>query len=200
MRLFSEINARTSFRNSVIVYALSSAIVIWFMSLFLDSSEKTYINVLGIGGFVTQILGLIIAYFQIASVKEVADQTKTQVIDSIALNNTVLMISDLSRKAAIVDEIQGYLRDNKIEICILRMKDLKIILSSLKNQERYHRLFIKKNFNEIFATFNIDLDNFQRHFLNEKHKIDKGQILTNLEQLSTLLLAVEIKLKSPDHE
>jgi hypothetical protein len=142
------------------------------------------------------VLGITIAYLQILSIKEISKQTHSKVIESIRLNNNILMLSDLARKAAMVDEIQAFLRDDKIEPCILRMKDLKVILNALKNQEYYSALFSKKEFRTVFEDFNIDLDNFQKHHLNNINRLDKNKIITNLEKLSTLLLSLEIKLKT----
>lgn len=96
-----------------------------------------------------------------------------------------------------VDEIQSFIRAEKIELCIVRMKDLKIILSSLKNQEYYQSIVSKRDFKNVFANFNINLDNLQRHSLNPKIRLDKEKIIINLDALSTLLLSVEIKLKNP---
>lgn len=110
------------------------------------------------------------------------------------------MLADLSRKVAIIDEIQGFLKSDRIDMCILRMKDLKIVLNSLRNQEVYYNLFSKQEFKTAFEDFNIDLDNFQKSTLNEKFKLNKGKILINLEALSTMLLTAETKLKSYDYD
>ena len=165
------------------------------MIWLLPAKDRTMINVIGIIGFMLSILGLIIAYIQILSVKQITQITQQKVEDGIQLNNDILMISDLSRKAAIVDEIQGYLKDDKIDMCILRMKDLKLILNSLRYQSQYSQLFSKKQFSNAFQSFNIDLNNFQTAHLN--NRIDKEIVLRNLEELSTLLLSVEVKLKTP---
>lgn len=158
--------------------------------------QRNTINVIGVIGFVLSIVGLVVAIIQVESVKKVGKQTQKEVSDSLSLYSNILMISDLATKVSMVNEIQGYLKDNKIEMCIMRMKDLKIILNSLKNQDQYHALFTKKSFNEVFSTFNIDLDNIQQHLLNERKKLDKSAIVTNMEALSTLLLSVEVKLKT----
>lgn len=177
--------------------SIGIAIILFFIFYFiLPSTERTFINIITIIGLLISVLGITIAYFQILSIKAISQKTQFEVTNSIRLNNNLLMLSDLSRKAAMVDEIQAFLREDKIELCILRMKDLKIILNSLKNQEYYSALFTKKEFKTVFEDFNIDLDNFQRHHLNIKNKLDKGKIITNLESLSTLMLSLEIKLKN----
>jgi hypothetical protein len=189
-----------TYRNKVSTIILISIILFIILYFVLDKSDRKIINIISIAGFILSGIGIAIAYIQILSIKQIAKQTRTEVINNTRLNNNLLMLSDLSRKAAMVDEIQGYLRDNKIELCILRMKDLKIILNALKNQEYYSSLFSKKEFRIVFEDFNIDLDNFQRNQLNQKYKLDKDKIITNLEALSTLLLSLEIKLKTLDHD
>lgn len=189
-----------TYQHKVVTSVLTLSIIGYLLYWFLPNDEKTYINIVSIIGFIFSILGLLIAFFQIASVKQIAEDTHEEVTKHIILNNKLLMISDLSSKAAMVNEIQSYLRDNKIEICILRMKDLKISLNSIKNQEQYSTLFAKKKFNDVFLTFNIDLNNIHDLYLNEKYKIDKPLIIKNLEELSTLLLSVEVKLKSPNYD
>jgi hypothetical protein len=137
--------------------------------LILPVKDRTLLNVLAIIGFLLSVLGIIIAYIQILSIKDITKQTQLEVLASIRFNNNLLMVSDLSRKAAMVDEIQGFIKDDKIELCILRMKEF------------YNSLFSKKEFKSIFEDFNIDLDNFQQHHLSTKNKLDKGKIITNLE-------------------
>ncbi len=172
------------------------AVILFIIFFFiLPQNQRSFINILSIIGFLLSVLGITIAYFQILSIKAITKQTQIEVIHNIRLNNNILMLSDLSRKAAMVNEIQGFLREGKIEICIIRMQDLKIILNSLKNQEYYSTLFSKKDFKTVFEDFNIDLDNFQKHFINQS-QLDKSKIITNLEKLSTLLLGLEIKLKN----
>jgi len=168
--------------------------------LILPDKDRSFINILSIIGFLLSILGVLIAYFQILSIKEITIETQKQINENIRLNNNFLMLSDLSRKAAMVDEIQGYLKDGKIEMCILRMKDLKIILNSLRNQDYYNSLVSKKEFRDVFQNFNIDLDNFHKHQINNKNKINKEIIIRNLEGLSTLFLGVEAKLKTQNND
>lgn len=94
-----------------------------------------------------------------------------------------------------IAEIQGFIRNNKIEMCVLRMKDLKLLLSDLNTYKQFSSHVNKKEFSLSYADFHIDLENFHKSLINEKNKIDKERINSNLEKLSTLLLDVEFKLK-----
>jgi hypothetical protein len=199
MRLIPRNSFLDSARNLFIMWAILSVAITVLMYLPLESENKTYLNFLAVGGFVAQILGLLITYIQINSVKEITKATEQQVKDSIELNNGILMISDLSKKIEMVNEIQGYLNDDKIELCILRMKDLKIILNSLKNQDQYKGFFLKRNFNDVFSKFIVDLDNLHAH-RTKRQKFDKLIVIKNLEEISTLLSSVELKLKSPSYD
>lgn len=187
---------RKKIRSAIFLAILACVILMACLS----RRERSLINILSIIGVVLSVLGIWIAYFQILSIKAITLATQKEVKESISQNNKIHMLADLSRKVAIIDEIQGFLKSDRIDMCILRMKDLKIVLNSLRNQEVYYNLFSKQEFKTAFEDFNIDLDNFQKSTLNEKFKLNKGKILINLEALSTMLLTAETKLKSYDYD
>lgn len=189
-----------NYRQRTIFIVVFSFFIFIILVLCLGETQRSFINILSLFGTTLSLMGIVIAYFQILSVKQIALDTSTKVNENIILNNRIIMLSDLSRKAAMVDEIQGYLRDDKIEMCILRMKDLKVILNNLRNQEQYNILVSKKEFKNVFENFNIDLNNFQSFQLNPKLKIDKSIISRNLEELSTIFLSVEVKLKITNYD
>ena len=167
---------RKKIRSAIFLAILACVILMACLS----RRERSLINILSIIGVVLSVLGIWIAYFQILSIKAITLATQKEVKESISQNNKIHMLADLSRKVAIIDEIQGFLKSDRIDMCILRMKDLKIVLNSLRNQEVYYNLFSKQEFKTAFEDFNIDLDNFQKSTLNEKFKLNKGKILINL--------------------
>ena len=187
---------RKKIRSAIFLAILACVILMACLS----RRERSLINILSIIGVVLSVLGIWIAYFQILSIKAITLATQKEVKESISQNNKIHMLADLSRKVAIIDEIQGFLKSDRIDMCILRMKDLKIVLNSHRNLEVYYNLFSKLEFKTAFEDFNIDLDNFQKSTLNEKFKLNKGKILINLEALSTMLLTAETKLKSYDYD
>lgn len=166
----------------------------------LTAEERTVLNVLGILGFTLSFIGVVIAYFQILSIKNITIETQNKVNASLALNSKILMISDLSRKVAMVDEIQGYLRADKIELCLLRMKDLKSLLNSLSNQKQYSSLVSQREFNNIRNRFMVDLINLQNQSFEKGNELDRAKIHENLEGLSTAFSNVEIALKTSNHD
>lgn len=178
----------------------------------LPEKDRTLLNNLGVIGFLLSILGIAIAYFQIMSVKEITKLTRAQVKETeerleekfketqerlhenMLTHNNLHMISDLSGKGAMINEIQGYLRVKNIEMCVIRMKDLKVVLISLKSQSRYTNLVKKADFITAFDNFHINLDNLQKnHF--RPGKIDLGKINKDFEDLSGIFLGVEHNLK-----
>ena len=192
--IFGSINV--THKTKVFISILISVILFLVLYFNLSSEDRNFLNVLGIVGFLLSVLGIVISYIQILSIKDITENTRIAVENNIKLNNNLLMISDLSRKAAMIDEIQSFIKDDKIELCILRMKDLKVILNAVKNQEAYVTIVSKREFRTVFEDFNIDLDNFQQHHLNNKNKLDKGKIISNLDSLSSLLLGLEVKIKN----
>jgi hypothetical protein len=166
----------------------------------LSPIDRTLINTIGLIGFILSVLGILLSYLQILSIKDIALNTRQAVDENTILTQNILMISDLATKVKIVDEIQTYLRDGKIELCLLRMKDLKVSLNTIKNLSHYSALTNKKEFNAIFGIFNSDLALFQSYIVNDKRKVNKEAILGNLEILSTVLQSVEVKLKNQRHD
>jgi len=189
-----------SYRNKIVFATAILIIVLLSLIFFLGSADRTFINIIGIAGFLLSILGILIAYVQVISIKDISLETQKKVVENIKFYNDILMLSDLARKAAMADEIQGYLKDDKIEMCILRMKDLKVILGNIKNQEFYSTLVSKREFKTVFDNFHHDLDNFQSHNLSIRNKLNKELIIKHLEDMSTMFLNVEVKLKNQNND
>lgn len=197
-----------SHRYKILFFALGCAVCYCILFYYIPVRDRTLINLIGVVGFLLSILGIAIAYVQILSIKDISNLTQATVKETeekvketherlketFANSAKVLMVSDLSRKAAMINEIQGYLTEKKIEMSILRMKDLKAILISLKNQPKYSGLFKKEEFTSALDNFHINLDNLQKHHFN-KTKIDLYKINKDMEVLSTLFLSVEHNLK-----
>lgn len=184
--------------NRIKIWLISIVTFLVVLSIcvyFLPTKERTFINYLSIIGLILSILGIVISYIQILSIKDLAIAIKKEVTDSLNRNKAVLLISDISKKVSMISEIQSFIRNNKVEMCVLRMKDLKLLLSDLNTYKEFSNLVNKKEFNNSYSDFHIDLENFHKSLLNEKNKIDKEKINANLEKLSTLLLDVEFKLK-----
>ena len=197
-----------------VVFAIVISIVCYCVIFYyLPNSERTLINLIGVIGFLLSILGIIIAYFQIMSVKEISKYTQEQVQqtqerleqkirethekikENITIHSNLHMISDLSAKGAMINEIQGYLREDNIKMSAIRMKDLKVVLIDLQSQPRYSALTKKEDFKSAVGNFHVNLDNLQKqHFRNGK--IDLGKINKDLEDLSSIFLSVEHKLKT----
>lgn len=95
-----------------------------------------------------------------------------------------------------IQEIQGYLRDDKFDLCRLRMKDLKGILANIGNQQYYSSLVPKKEFKSVLENFHLDYRNLLTHNPNEGTRIDKILVIEHLEALSLLFLNVENQLKN----
>jgi hypothetical protein len=164
-------------------------VICYFILLYyIPTKDRTLINLISVFGFLLSILGIVIAYVQILSIKDISNLTQAiaketeervreaheRVKESFANSAKIILVSDLSRNAAMINEIQGYLIDKKIEMSILRMKDLKIILISLRNQPKYSGLFRRAEFTSAFDNFHINLDNLQKHHFNNTKVENSG--------------------------
>lgn len=197
-----------SHRYKILFSTLGCVVCYCILLYYIPTKDRTLINLISVVGFLLSILGIAIAYVQILSIKDISNLTQAtvketeervkdtneRIKESFANSAKVILVSDLSRKAAMINEIQGYLIDKKIEMSILRMKDLKAILISLRNQPKYSGLFKREEFTSAFDNFHINLDNLQKHHFNNT-KIDLYKINKDMEVLSTLFLNVEHNIK-----
>ena len=182
-------------RNKFWFIFLAAISLFTWLTIALPERERSFINYLGIIGFVMSILGLLIAYIQIMSLKEMTKTIQQEVQLNLQRQKSVHLISDISGKVVIIGEIQSFIRQDKMELCILRMNDLKRLLIDLKHNNEFTKV-ARKDFNEAIENHNIDLTNMNRFLLNNKNKLNREDISKNLEVLSEILIGVETKLKT----
>ncbi len=160
-----------------------------------EKNERVLINYISFSGTYSSIYGIIVAYFQILSVKETAEITKQKVEDA---NNRVmklLSISDISKAIKIVQEVQNYLLSNKDESSIIRLKDLKSILIQLKYNSEVNELTKSDNFIDSLNTISIHMENLNHNLIGTKTGLNKAKIISDLEKIENQLNELEGQLK-----
>lgn len=187
-------------------YRLISIILILLISILcigicvnLDHNLKNIVNYTTIIGTSLSLIGIIIAYLQILSIKNSYELVSTNVNIAIQRLNQVNRISDLSRSVKLTEEIQNYIKNNNYMLALLRMRDVKYILISIKHYEELISLNYSEKYQATFNRFVVDLNNLNSHIEGTK-KIDIKKINNNLEEISTQLSHIENHLKNKKHE
>lgn len=182
-------------RNSL--FTLIGGIIITILIINqLNNTEKTLPNYATIIGTVCSLIGFIIAYINIVSLKESTELTALKIEETLKKVNQLNSVSELSKAIKTNQEIQNYIRNDKVELAHLRTLDLKYMLLNFNNNQQLKELIQHKNYQELVVEFGIDLNSINDYLLTPKRKVDFSKIIKNLEELSTFLTQFETKLKS----
>ncbi|WP_133054009.1 hypothetical protein, partial [Niastella yeongjuensis] len=144
----------------------------------LDKEERTVPNGFTIFGTFFSIFGLMIAFIQIKSLRESSEETKIAIDNSITRINQVLSVSDLSKSTKLIHEIQGFLQNNKLEMALIRMKDLKAVLIQVKYNEDLLEYTHDSRYNQNITGLGADISNLH----DEISGIKKGINLSMLNK------------------
>ena len=108
--------------------------------VFFDQKDQNMINGITVLGTYLSLLGIVISYFQIKSVKDINEKTKTAIEISLQRLNQLVVVADLSKAIKIIEEIQQFIQQKNYAIVLIRMKDLKSILIQAKHNEEANKL------------------------------------------------------------
>jgi hypothetical protein len=187
-------NLSNSQRKTILVFVLGT-IAVLVLFYFLDSKDKTLVNFFTLFGTFASLFGLWLAYMQILSLKISNDATKIAVNKSLNRINQVLSVSELSKANKIIQEIQSSNINNKHELSLLRMKDLKHILIQIKFNTELNIYTETNTYNTNITDLSIDISNLNDFILGTKKGVNFSKLNSNLEKLSTTLSEFENKLK-----
>ena len=185
---------------SIVLLLICIAISVVLLLILHWSNKLDLVNGIGIVGSIASLTGIIIAYIQIVSVKKITEST------NLAINKTLnellksFSISDLSRAIKLVQEVQNFIRLEKIESALLRMQDLKSILIQIRHVEVLNDKYENEEYREIMTNLNIDISNINMILIKQKNGINNVKLCENLELVSTFFSELESKLKYSTHE
>lgn len=180
-------------KSLTVTLVILGFIMIGISILLIPENEKTFNKIVDIIGTYASVFGLLIAILQIYSIKNLSVETKNAADKAITKLNEMFAISDLSRANVLIDEIQIYLRNKNFDASVMRLKDLKIILSKA-NHIKAIQILIDDNYKGIIVDYEIDLNNILYMLNGEKQDLDIGKMVTNLEKLKNKFLDFENKL------
>lgn len=165
--------------------------------VFFDQKDQNMINGITVLGTYLSLLGIVISYFQIKSVKDINEKTKTAIEKSLQRLNQLVVVADLSKAIKIIEEIQQFIQQKNYAIVLIRMKDLKSILIQAKHNEEANKLIEYESFCINLNELIVDIKNMHEFTTGyKKTNLNFSKIANHLEDLSTTLTAFEHKLKN----
>lgn len=185
----------SKYRFWAILLFVLGTVVIYCLFINLSDHEITVANAFTLFGTYFSLYGLVVAYLQIQSIKGISTETKDAVDASAKKVNQIISVSELSKSNKVVQEIQIYLQDNKFELALVRMKDLKAILIQIQYNEHLADYVNDKLYNVNITDLATDMNNLYDHMTGGKKGINFSKLNQNMENLSTTLSQFENQLK-----
>ena len=189
----------SKYKNWVILIFIIGTLIISVVFFLISDSEQTVVNAFTLFGTFFSLFGLVIAYIQIHSINKTSKYTKFAVEKSLLRINQVLSVSELSKANKVIQEIQYYLIQQKHEIALLRMKDLKSILIQVKYNNDLTEYANDRVYNRNITDIGSDISNLNDLIIGVKKELNFSRLNQNLENLATILTEFENKLKYKEH-
>ncbi|MCD8413700.1 hypothetical protein [Tenacibaculum finnmarkense] len=161
----------------------------------LNETDKNTVNFISIFGTFLSFFGIVFAFLQLESIKEINTNTHKEVKASISRINDILSISELSKGVKIIQEIQTSIQNKKYELSLIRMKDLKYILIQTKHNSKLIEYTKKEEYENSIINLSIDINNVSDSILKPNKTVNYSKVNSNLEGLSTKISELENKLK-----
>ncbi len=182
--------------TKILLIILTLIIIIIFFCL--PNKEKTVVNGFTVFGTYFSLLGLLIAYIQIRSIKKTSEATKTAVNESLLEMSRVLSVSDITKSVRTIREIQSFFPQHKYEIALMRMKDLKSLVIQFKYNEELTENTQKNNYKQRIRNLGLDINNLHELICKniEPESVNIPKINQNLENFATTLTEFENILKT----
>lgn len=165
----------------------------------LPNEEQTVVNYVSIFGTYLTLCGLIVTFVQIWHTKRVSKETQKSVNATQERIKYILSVADFSKAIKTVQEIQGYISEDKIESAILRLSEIKEILIYVKQSPEFNAFANANKCQELIFQTGINLQKL-RDYMQIKKDFNKSYFGEELEHLSTLFINIETSLKKKAYD
>jgi len=178
----------------LIIGALGALIVL----LLIPPEQRDLLDYITVIGTFASVFGLIIAYLQILSLKDTSKTIQDAVKNSNHRLNTLLSVSELAKSKKLIEEIQIMIQHDNYGGALIRMKDLKELLIQNKYNSDLQATTKGKEYRKIILDTGIDINTLNDFVLKVKEKINKVEIIRNLETTRTKIIEFENELKNTE--
>lgn len=157
-------------------------------------------NHLSIIGSIASLFGLWLAYKQIQTIKDITSKTNEAVQSKLKYLNGFLTMADMTRIISSTKEILGYLSSSKMELALLRMRDLRTELVQLRqNKQILGSNDVLLSLNKCVSTLGIDIGNINDSIMKNR-SISLETVTSNMDYLLAVLSEIEGKLKYKEYD
>lgn len=184
-------------RKSIVVI-ITGIIVSVILIGVLKRDERTTPNIISIIGTLASLVGLGITYVQVKEIKSISEANKLAINETKKEINFVLSLSESVLISNRIRETQGYLRDNKLDLALLRMQDLKNHLVHFKGIKKINKIISYEMFISLISDITIDISSLSDSLsiIIENKNVDFQRININLENMLGIILEFEQQAKN----
>lgn len=182
-------------RDIILILVLFIATLFFVHIFYIDKISDTFFKEISLAGTLASSIGLILVLIQISKLKTVAEgselaskQTKDQLL-------SFLSAIDIGKATKIIHETKIYNRNNKYELSIVRMQELKEILILIKNHPRYKDFIDIKYYNKLISNTSIDINSMEKSNINHSDNTDPVFLNKNLDIILTSLNDLQSKVR-----
>ncbi len=190
-----EYTAKMSHKIITTVIILIFIILSLITFFTIDKFQNKYINLITIIGTLASLIGLIIVYIQVNTLK---NQSKvTQEIAEKTRNSLLFFINalDIAKIIRLPQEIQGHNRSGKFELSIMGMHDLKYSLKQILNNPHIKLLVNEARYSKHITDLSVDINNIEKQLSKSSGSLSIEKLNGNLEAILNDLQDIDTKLK-----
>ena len=183
-------SSRTATTVLVVALLVTTALTAWLTDFEAEGAAAKF---MGIVGSNASILGILYSLYQLshlraetALIKQASEETKSKIL-------TLQHYGEISAGISLIPEIQNYLRSRKFELAIVKIQELKRILTeAIGNASDTTAAGTLK---EEIQSLNLLISSFEKEIEEKRKSIQICQVNSDLERIRDLLLDLSAALK-----
>lgn len=174
---------------------------LFFMGISQNNTISKWASIIGTEA---TIIGLALTLVQLKAVKDTAEATNVEVANAVRRSQDrirdVLSVSDFTSTLRIIDIIDSYIKDNKFELAVSKLKEVQKTLIIVRSTDDFVKNIDKKvDLSDIINSLNLDINNLFENIDTPKN-IQKSEIWPRLRIISDIIISIESYLKNKSYE
>jgi tRNA U34 5-carboxymethylaminomethyl modifying GTPase MnmE/TrmE len=176
---------------TVIIFLILIGALLFFYKRLDDSIFQLFSLI----GTIASLFALVIVWIQSAAIKTAADASKEAAFQTKDKIVSFLSSIDITKMIKTVHEIQSYNRQNKFEISIMRMQELREALQRIKNNYKYKSDIEISSYNDLISMLSVDISSIEKFMLQKNTELDVLLINSNLDGILTEISELNAKIR-----
>lgn len=178
----------------IVLFCVGAGLLLLIYWQFPDK-DKSLGNAFTVFGTYASVFGIVATYVQVLSLNEMNRKIQAEIENTRRQNENLGGLLDYNGSVKLVQEIQLYLRMDKLESAILRLKDLKLVMIHINHHSAVRAYAHERGYEGIMADMNQDISAINDEILGVKKGLSRSSISQNLDRVEELMIGVQTKLR-----